>query len=119
MIPMVAVAVFRDWLTLTVSEFAEALGVDRSTVARWEDGDSVPPRWLIDAIEHGPDYVRHAVKSRKREHREMGEQCAAIIYRLIHERRTDPSRLHPRYAVLMTALTGLPAGIDPLMPASR
>lgn len=45
------VADFRAWIGLTQSEFADACGVTRTTVARWESSNPVPvPDWLGDAL---------------------------------------------------------------------
>lgn len=45
------VQAWREAYVLTRAAMADLLGVDRTTVRRWETGHTPPPRWLPLALE--------------------------------------------------------------------
>lgn len=100
--PSRAICDARQWLRLTQAEFAQACGVARGSVTRWEAGNAKPPAWLFDAIAF----------RRKRFSRPLDwvypepiqvEARSAVLSAVLawrKARRRPGKALHPRYTLL-------------------
>lgn len=97
---------FREWLRFTQGEFADAVGVTRHTVVRWEgDRIEISP-WLADGLSLGRwTRVKPALESALR-----GNEAYRLIMKAVDVRAASEARgatrlpVHPRVMVLATLL---------------
>lgn len=86
----------RDALSLSSEQFARLVGVDRTTVSRWENCTLAPPDWLMDAIERG-DWTEWVEKPR------AWPRAVEIVWdALAHPEQ----HAHPRYVLIAVLLAG-------------